>query len=122
MDEAWRILSNTAYACPNIQEGTTESVFCARPAEDIHSASSWGTSRMYYKPEEFRKAAEQMLAVADQFKGNNNFEYDLVDVVRQTLSDRGNVLQKEITAAYRAGKKLNLESLAGNFGFDSGTG
>ena len=115
LDEAWRILSNTAYACPNIQEGTTESVFCARPAEDIRSASSWGTSKMYYKPEEFRKAAEQMLAVADRFKGNNNFEYDLVDVVRQTLADRGNVLQKEITAAYRAGKKAEFTKLSREF-------
>lgn len=115
LDEAWRILSNTAYACPNIQEGTTESVFCARPAEDIHSASSWGTSKMYYKPEEFRKAAEQLLAVAGQFKGNNNFEYDLVDVVRQTLTDRGNVLQKEITSAYRAGKKGEFTKLSREF-------
>lgn len=115
LDKAWQILSNTAYACPNIQEGTTESVFCARPAEDIHSASSWGTSRMYYKPEEFRKAAEEMLIVAEQFKGNNNFEYDLVDVVRQTLADRGNVLQKEITLAYRAGKKAEFAKLSREF-------
>lgn len=115
LNEAWIILSNTAYACPNIQEGTTESVFCARPAEDINSVSSWGSSKMYYKPEEFRKAAENMLAVAKEFKGNPNFEYDLVDVVRQSLTDRGNVLQKEITAAYRAGKKAEFTKLSQEF-------
>lgn len=115
LEAAWKILANTAYACPNIQEGTTESVFCARPAEEINSTSSWGTAQMYYKPEEFRKAAENMLAVADEFRGNNNFEYDLIDVVRQTLSNRGNVLQKEITAAYRAGKKAEFKKLSKEF-------
>ena len=30
-----------------------------------------------------------MVQVADKYKGNNNFEYDLVDVVRQSLADHG---------------------------------
>ena len=30
-----------------------------------------------------------MLSVADQYRGNGNFEYDLVDVVRQAVADRG---------------------------------
>lgn len=113
--EAWRILGNTAYSCPNIQEGTTESVFCARPAEDIRSTSSWGSSKMFYKAEDFRKAAECMLAVADTYRGNNNFEYDLVDVVRQTLADYGNGLQKRVTAAYRAGDKELFRKLSREF-------
>ena len=36
-------------------------------------------------------------SVADQYKGNNNFEYDLVDIVRQSNADKGNVLLEEIS-------------------------
>ncbi len=115
LQAAWKIIAATAYNCPEIREGTTESVFCARPAEDIRSASSWGSSRLYYKPEEFRKAAEYMLEVAEKYRGNNNFEYDLVDVVRQTIADRGNELQKDITAAYRAKNQKSFQALSQQF-------
>ena len=56
--KAWEVLAATAYNCPRIQEGTTESVFCARPQEDVRSASSWGSSGMYYAPRDLRPAAE----------------------------------------------------------------
>lgn len=115
LQEAWKVLAATAYSCPEIREGTTESVFCARPAEEVNSVSSWGSSKLYYRPEEFRKAAECMLKVADKYRGNNNFEYDLIDIVRQTLADRGNVLQKEVTAAYRAKDKQLFTKLSKQF-------
>lgn len=115
LSEAWKILVHTAYNCPRIQEGTVESVFCARPAEKIGSISSWGTSRLYYRPEEFRKAAELMLAVADRYRGNNNFEYDLTDVVRQAIADRGNELQQEVMVAYREGNQTDFLRLKDRF-------
>ncbi|WP_420910112.1 alpha-N-acetylglucosaminidase [Odoribacter lunatus] len=113
--KAWEILAATAYNCPRIQEGTTESVFCARPGEDVRSASSWGSSRMYYAPGALRPAAEAMLAVADWYRGNNNFEYDLVDIVRQTLSDRGNELLKETMEAYRKKDKTAFATRSKQF-------
>lgn len=115
LGEAWQVLGRTAYNCPNIQEGTTESVFCARPAEEVSSASSWGSSKMSYDGAALRPAAEALLSVADEYRGNNNFEYDLVDVVRQTLADRGNVLQKEVTAAYLAKDKARFKRLSDEF-------
>lgn len=33
-----------------------------------------------------------MLSVADSYRGNRNFEYDLVDVVRQAIADKGREL------------------------------
>lgn len=107
--KAWEIMAATAYNCPDIREGTTESVFCARPAEVIRSASSWGSSRMFYKAEDFRCAAEYMLQVAEKYEGNNNFEYDLIDVVRQTLADYGNGLQREMMEAFHAGDRNSFE-------------
>lgn len=115
LKKAWKIMSETVYNCPEIREGTNESVFCARPAEDIQSVSSWGSSNLYYQPEKLREAAEYMLKVADEYRGNNNFEYDLIDLVRQTLADRGNALQKEITAAYRKKDRAMFKKLSREF-------
>jgi hypothetical protein len=59
------------------------------------------------------KAAYLMLSVADKFKGNNNFEYDLVDVLRQALAEKGRLTLKIVSAAYKAEDKEL-------FGFDVG--
>lgn len=115
LQQAWQLLAQTAYNCPDIREGTVESVFCARPAEEIRSVSSWGSSRMFYDPAQFCRAAEAFLAVAKEYAGNNNFEYDLTDVVRQVLADRGNRLQQEITLAYRAKDKAAFRQLSEKF-------
>lgn len=117
LNKAWDILANTVYACPaaSTQEGTTESVLCARPTEEIGSVSSWGSAGIYYDPAELQEVAELMLSVANKYKGNNNFEYDLVDVVRQTLADRSNSLHKEVIAAYRAGDKALYAKLSTKF-------
>ena len=34
------------------------------------------------------------------YKGNNNFEYDLVDIVRQSNTDKGNALLEDISLSY----------------------
>lgn len=41
-----------------------------------------------------------MLEAADKYKGNNNFEYDLVDIVRQSLTGKANYLPNEISQSY----------------------
>lgn len=115
LQEAWQILGRTVYNCPVVQEGTTESVFCARPALAISGASSWGTSEMYYAPGETRRVAALFLEVSGQYKGNNNFEYDLADIMRQAIADKGNVLQKKVTEAYRAQDKMAFRSLSREF-------
>lgn len=115
LQQAWQILGKAAYNCPVVQEGTTESVFCARPAEEISGASSWGTSELYYAPEESKKVAALFLEVSEQYKGNNNFEYDLADIMRQALADKGNVLQKKITEAYRLKDETAFRNLSREF-------
>jgi alpha-N-acetylglucosaminidase len=113
--KAWRILGNTVYHCPRIQEGTTESLFCARPAENLNRVSSWGSAVLYYEPEELRKAAAYFLQVAHRYRGNNNFEYDLIDVVRQVAADYGNELYQEIMDAYQHKEKETFSTLSRQF-------
>ena len=82
------------------RSGTVESLLCARPGFHLDRTSTWGYAKLFYSPDSTAKAARLLLSVADQYKGNNNFEYDLVDVVRQSLADKGNVLLEEISQSY----------------------
>lgn len=89
--KAWEILSNSIYNCPagNNQQGPHESIFCGRPSLNNFQVKSWSKMRNYYDPASTLKAASLMASVADRYRGNNNFEYDLVDFVRQALADQG---------------------------------
>lgn len=114
---AWRILSNSIYNAPaaSRQQGTHESIFCARPSLKAYQVSSWSGMNDYYDPNEVIKAAELMLSVADQFKGNNNFEYDLVDIVRQAIAEKGRLLLNVVRAAHDAGEEDLYRSLSKRF-------
>ena len=106
VEEAWIILSNSIYNAPaaSTQQGTHESVFCARPSLNAYQASSWSEMKDYYNPDDVIKAARLMVSVADRFKGNNNFEYDLVDIVRQAIAEKGRLLLKSMKTTFYAGE------------------
>ena len=107
VQEAWLLLSNTIYNCPveNTQQGTHESVFCARPGRNVYQVSSWSEMVKYYEPKDVIRAAGILLSAADRFKGNNNFEYDLVDVVRQAVAEKGRLVYPIMIDALNAGEK-----------------
>ena len=107
VQDACLLLSNTIYNCPakNTQQGTHESVFCGRPDYDVYQVSSWSEMEPYYKPEDIIRAAGIMLSAADRFKGNNNFEYDLIDIVRQAVAEKGRLVYPIMIDAYKAGEK-----------------
>ena len=107
VQDAWLLLSNTIYNCPakNTQQGTHESVFCGRPDYDVYQVSSWSEMEPYYKPEDIIRAAGIMLSAADRFKGNNNFEYDLIDIVHQAVAEKGRLVYPIMIDAYKAGEK-----------------
>lgn len=107
VQNAWILLSNSIYNCPakSTQQGTHESIFCARPSEHPYQVSSWSEMQDYYDPEDVIQAAEMMLSVADLFVGNNNFEYDLIDIVRQAIAEKGRLVEKVIEAAFTAKDK-----------------
>lgn len=117
IEEAWAILSNTVYNCPkeSVQEGTTESVFAACPKLDILKVSCCSSTEPFYNTDSVRLAAEYMLEVAEQYRGNNNFEYDLIDIVRQTVANRAYYLQKDVTKAYKDGNKNEFVRLKNEF-------
>lgn len=115
--EAWQILGRTAYNPPynTPREGCAESVMCARPALKVNSVSTWGSSSMYYDEKEFLEALELMVEVGDKYRGCNNFEYDIVDVARQALSNRAYVLLMELEKLFDKGLKTEFAAKSQQF-------
>ncbi len=117
IQEAWQLLGSTLYDCPegNNQQGPHESIFCGRPSLDNFQVSSWSKMEDYYDASSSQEAARLMISVADRYKGNNNFEYDLVDILRQALADEGRVVYKRTIADYLGKDKENFEKDAQEF-------
>lgn len=115
--KAWDILANGIYNCPfgNNQQGTHESIFCGRPSLNNFQASSWSKMENYYDPTTTEDAARLMLEAADKFKGNNNFEYDLIDIVRQSLSDRGRIVYNQTVADFKSFDKKSFAAHSQEF-------
>lgn len=104
VEQAWLLLARTIYNCPagNNQQGPHESIFCGRPSLNNFQASSWSKMRNYYDPADTREAARLMNSVAEKYRGNNNFEYDLVDITRQALADQARLQYHRTIADYKA--------------------
>lgn len=114
---AWTLLSNTIYNCPDAstQQGTHESILCARPSLHAYQVSSWSEMSDYYQPMDVIRAAGMMVAAADSFRGNNNFEYDLVDIVRQAVAEKGRLVYPVVVSAFKAGDRALFEQAADRF-------
>jgi alpha-N-acetylglucosaminidase len=117
INEAWLLLAEYPYNCPDNYpgEGTVESLLCARPGIHPKRVSTWGSAALYYSPDYTRRAAAMFLSVAGKFADSENFKYDLVDILRQSLSDRGNELSKKIGEAYEARNIEELKVLSDSF-------
>lgn len=104
IEKAWLLLVNSIYNCPrtNNQQGTSESIFCGRPSLNTFQASSWSKMQNFYDPADTRRAAQLMASVADKYRGNNNFEYDLVDITRQAISDYARIVYNHAVADYKS--------------------
>lgn len=104
IEKAWILLAQSIYNCPkgNIQQGTHESIFCARPSLNSYQVSTWSLMSNYYDPEDTRQAAILLTSVAEKYRSNNNFEYDLVDICRQALADQGRKQYLKTMADYKS--------------------
>ena len=117
IQKAWKVLAQSIYNCPvgNNQQGPHESIFCGRPSLNNFQASSWSKMRNYYDPEATLEAARLMVSVAENFKGNNNFEYDLVDITRQAVADQARILYQRVIADYKAFSRKAFENDSKHF-------
>ena len=121
---AWEILADGIYNCPNgnNQQGPSESVFCSRPSLECFQASSWSKMMNYYDPNSTMEAAKLLLEGIEliqnsKFKIQNygdassilnsellipNLSYDLVDICRQAIADRGRIVYNQMVADFKS--------------------
>ena len=91
LQEAWRILAETAYNCQRCQEGTVENVICAEPSWNANSVSTWGPKGgLWYDAAKLERAAVLLKAASanPKLRGNRHFEHDRHDVMRQVVANR----------------------------------
>ncbi|MDR0687109.1 MAG: alpha-N-acetylglucosaminidase, partial [Prevotellaceae bacterium] len=112
--QAWGLLLRSVYDCKTAQQGASESALCARPSLPVRSVSTWSTADIYWDVNDVHNAAALLLGESSRLSGAN-YEYDVVDVVRQVLSDYGHGLLTRITAAHKAGEAALRDTLAGRF-------
>ena len=117
IEKAWILLAQSIYNCPkgNIQQGTHESIFCARPSLNSYQVSTWSLMSNYYDPEDTRQAAILLTSVAEKYQGNNNFEYDLVDICRQALADQGRKQYLKAMADYKSFSRQEFKKDSNRF-------
>lgn len=117
IEKTWILLAQSIYNCPkgNIQQGTHESIFCARPSLNSYQVSTWSLMSNYYDPEDTRQAAILLTSVAEKYRGNNNFEYDLVDICRQALADQGRKQYLKAMADYKSFSRQEFKKDSNRF-------
>jgi len=108
----WTRLAKGVYNCSSTsQQGTTESVFMQRPNTTPKSVSTWASSSWYWSIEDLRTAAYEMLSVAEQLKENENYRYDLVDIMRQALADYGKQVLDNLSLATTDAERGEIQAL-----------
>ncbi|MFB7369876.1 alpha-N-acetylglucosaminidase [Streptomyces sp. NPDC056222] len=79
-----------------------DSLFAARPSLTTTRAARWSPTAMRYSAATVERALAELLQVAPELRTTDAYRFDLVDVARQALTNRGRVLLPRIKAAYDA--------------------
>jgi alpha-N-acetylglucosaminidase len=115
---AWRVLLDTAYAIRiddvkfnSERDAAQESLFDAQPGLTVNRASNWSPEAMRYNADRFRRALPELLQVAPALRASETYQYDLVDVARQTLANESRSLLPQIKAGYDAKDRPHFEAL-----------
>jgi alpha-N-acetylglucosaminidase len=115
---AWNVLIHTAYdirvdqvVFNSERDDAQESLFNAQPGLTVNRASNWSPEGIRYSAAAFEQALPQMLQVAPAFRASDTYQYDLVDIARQTLANESRVLLPQIKSAYGHADRPRFEAL-----------
>ena len=115
-------LKNSVWSCKRSQQGTSEAIILGRPrwkfgdgarndgiSLEGTSVSSWSISSIYWDPQDILLAADQLYSIREQVTENGgedgitNYNYDLIEVIRQAMVDYAYELLPLITDAHNSG-------------------
>lgn len=115
---AWRVLLNTAYniRIDNVvfnseRDAAQESLFNAQPSLTVNRASNWSPEAMRYNADAFKKSLPEMLQVEPALRSSDTYQYDLLDIARQTLANESRILLPQIKDAYNSKDRTRFEAL-----------
>jgi alpha-N-acetylglucosaminidase len=115
---AWMVLLNTAYDIRvddvkfnSERDAAQESLFDAQPGLTVNRGSNWSPEAIRYDAEAFKRALPLMLQVAPALRASETYQYDLVDIARQTLANESRLVLPQIKASYDDRDVVRFETL-----------
>ena len=103
VQKAYSRLMQSVYNCTTGQQGTSEPIICAIPSLTATKVSTWASSAVDYEHEIVIAAADEMLSQVSEFDAlNDNFNYDLLDIVRQALTNYALDMLAQLNSDYNA--------------------
>ncbi|XP_070194729.1 alpha-N-acetylglucosaminidase-like isoform X3 [Littorina saxatilis] len=108
IDSAWQLLKGSVYRYNYTVRYHAKTGFVKRPNIKPHVQVP-----LWYDPEQLYKAWDQLLLGAGQFKPNELFLYDLVDVTRNSLQVLSLKFYTEITDAFKEKDITALKAAGG---------
>eukprot|EP01087_Luapelamoeba_hula_P016110 TRINITY_DN4922_c0_g1_i1.p1 TRINITY_DN4922_c0_g1~~TRINITY_DN4922_c0_g1_i1.p1 ORF type:complete len:565 (-),score=77.89 TRINITY_DN4922_c0_g1_i1:106-1800(-) len=101
--EAWRGLTNTVYTCYTNQMGTSGNILSARPNFDMRQIGCCATLALYYDPMKLVSIMRDLQVFYGAIGDSETLEYDLVDLLVQTVGNDALSLYSMIVKAYSNG-------------------
>lgn len=112
LNQAWQILSKTAYNGKDIRDGA-ESIVTGRPTLD--STTVWTRTKLNYLPKDLLPAWDLFVKSAKAGNQADGFQFDLTDVTRQVLANYALVIQKNWVEAFRKKDKVAFKKHSQEF-------
>jgi alpha-N-acetylglucosaminidase len=101
--QAWETLRSTVYSTPSTGDSDAQdSLFAARPSLTTTKAAMWSPTQMRYDGAALKSALYGLLQVQEPLRTSDAYQFDLVNVARQVLTNESRVLLPQIAAAYDA--------------------
>jgi len=104
---AWQVLIQTVYGSHadgvsghGERDAAPESLFAAQPSLTAVKASTWAPDQLRYNPERFQEALSELLRAGPHTRATATYNYDLVDVARQAISNWSRQQLPRIKDAY----------------------
>lgn len=115
--DGFYILLDTVYnpTTEVYHEGASESIINARPSMEVTSASKWGIIHKNYNSDILEKALKLYFSVYDEFKHNEFFIKDIIDISSEVIVNLANQYYKDIQNAYNKKDMSEFKILSDKF-------